>query len=149
LYRFNPSGYFTDKIEINTDLDEYPIGELMEKEKLYLGFYLTTHPIRKYVDSQLEKSITPRQTLKYLDKRIELVGFIENIRKTITKNNEEMASVTISDDVTSVYGVIFPKVYQKVKEQLIKNTLVKVQCKVEERNQKVQLIIHEIELIIF
>ncbi|QVK17251.1 DNA polymerase III subunit alpha [Mycoplasmatota bacterium] len=147
LCRFNQSGYFTDKIEINTDLDEYPINQLMKKEKEYLGFYLSTHPIRKYIEKDNQSSIIPSKTLKYLNKSIELVGFVENIRKTITKNNEEMATLIISDDITSVNGVVFPKIYQLIKDKLIKDQLVKIRCKVQERNQKIQLVIFDIEII--
>ncbi len=144
LYRFNPSGYFTDQIEIDRNIEEYSVRELMQKEKNYLGFYLTTHPVRKYVEETKETVIIPSQTLKYIDKSIELVGFVENIRKTMTKKSEEMATITISDDITTIYGVVFPDTYRLIKEKLIKDTLVLIKCKVQERNQKLQIIISDI-----
>ncbi len=147
LYRFNPSGYFTDKIELEDYSEEYAVGELMKKEKAYLGFYLKAHPIRKYVETLKIKPILPSQTLKYLNKKINLVGFVESIRNITTKNKKEMVSLTISDDITSVYAVVFPKEYQKLKHILKENTLFKISCKVQERNQKVQLIIDDVEKI--
>lgn len=143
--RFNPSGYFTDKIELVESVEEYSTSELMKREKDLLGFYLTTHPISKYIKENQDKSfILPSYTLKYIDKTIDLIGFIENIRKTKTKNNEEMATLTISDDTTSIIGVIFPRVYQKVKGELEKDHLYKITAKVQERNEKLQLVIYDL-----
>ncbi|HEY8364351.1 MAG TPA: DNA polymerase III subunit alpha, partial [Haloplasmataceae bacterium] len=57
FYRFNPSGYFSDKIEIENSC-EYPVEELMKKEKVYLGFYLTSHPVQNYLKNSPDKYIT-------------------------------------------------------------------------------------------
>ncbi len=146
--RFNPSGYFTDKIELVEKSDEYSTSELMRREKDLLGFYLTAHPISKYIKENQEKNlILPSYTLKYVDKKIELVGFVENIRKTKTKNNEEMATLTITDDTVSIIGVVFPSVYQKLKRELTKDHLFMITSKVQERNEKLQLVIYDMKLI--
>lgn len=142
FYRFNSSGYFTDQISLD-NLEEYSVSELMSYEIKTLGFYLHTHPVQKYLENN-KNVITPSQTLKYIDKSIEVVGYVENIKKTTTKNNEEMATILISDDITSIYGVIFPKIYQKLMGNLENNILVKIKCKVQERNQKLQLVIFDI-----
>ena len=127
FYRFNPSGYFTDKINLGDNLGEYPTSVLMEKEFLALGFYLNTHPVQKY-KAKYQNIITPSDTLKYLNKEIELVAYIESIRKMQTKKNEEMAMVLLSDDTTSIYGVVFPRVYRLIMNRLENKTLVKVRC---------------------
>lgn len=146
FYRFNPSGYFTNKINLDVDLGEYPVSFLMEKEFLTLGFYLNTHPVQKYKD-KYQNIITPSETLKYLNKEIELIAFIENIRKLHTKKGEEMAMVLLSDDTTSIYGVVFPRVYNLIKERLDNKILVKVRCLVQERLQKLQVVIFDITMI--
>ncbi|MDF2700177.1 MAG: dnaE [Haloplasmataceae bacterium] len=148
LSRFNQSGYFTDKLDYDHAEEEYTLGELMKHEKSLLGFYLTTHPIRKYLDEMKENPyILPSQTLKYVDQNIELIGFIENIKPTITKNKEEMASLIISDDLTSINAVIFPKSYQLLKNSLMIDRLFVIKCKVQERNNKLQLIINNLHLL--
>ncbi len=146
FYRFNQSGYFTDKIELNINAAEYSDLELMKREKQLLGFYLTTHPVEKYRLLN-PRIITPQQTFKYLNKTVEVVCFVESIRKIITKNNAEMATLTVSDEIVSVNGVIFPDTYSRIKTKLCNECLVKVKCRINLRNEAVQLIINDIEKI--
>lgn len=146
FYRFNQSGYFTDKIELNINQGEYSDFELMKREKQLLGFYLTTHPVEKY-RSLNPDIITPQHTMKYLNKHVEVVCFVENIRKTITKNKTEMATLLVSDEIVSIYGVIFPDTYSRIKTKLCNECLVKVKCRINLRNEAVQLIINDIEKI--
>lgn len=146
LSRFNQSGYFTDKIEYQNETIEYSTSELMKNEKKALGFYLTTHPIRKFInDKNNINYIIPSKTIKYIDKIIDCIGFVENIRKIKTKLNEEMALLVISDDVSSIDAVIFPSNYLKLKNNIDKNKLYQFRGKVQERNQKIQLVIYNIQ----
>ena len=147
LIRFNPSGYFDDKLNI-THIEEYTTSELMKFEKNILGFYLTTHPIKSYL-AHVEKKgfIIPSDATKKLNQEVVLVGYIEQLKEILTKAKEKMVTLTISDDLTSIPAVVFPSYYNQFQGKLKADTLFKFQGKINERNKSPQLIIYNAEII--
>ncbi|NLC94568.1 MAG: DNA polymerase III subunit alpha [Bacilli bacterium] len=143
-YRFNPSGYFTDKIELSLDYEEYPASILMKKEKELLGFYLNSHPVRKYINHKQFTGIIPSQSFKHINKEVELLGYLEKVKKLKTKTNENMVVLTISDDMTDIEGVIFPNLYDKLINYVNVDNLYLFKGYIRERNGKAQIILNNL-----
>ena len=80
---------------------------------------------------------------KYFDKVIEVVVYVERIKKIKTKNNEEMAFVTASDETATIDLVLFPKVYSLYELKI--NSLIKVKARVEKRLSRYQLSVLKME----
>lgn len=145
--RFNPSGYFNDQIEFKTS-DEFDRTTLMHHEKSILGFYLTTHPIRDYLNSIEKKDfILPSESINHQNKQVEMIAFIENSKEVVTKNKDLMATLMLSDDLISLPGVIFPREYQTLGKSIMEHKLYRFKGKINERNQKLQLIIQDVTII--
>jgi len=144
FYRFNRSGYFTDKIEISLDYEEYSPSILMKKEKELLGFYLNSHPVRRYINQHQYIGVIPSQTFKHINKEVELLGYLEKVKIIKTKTNDNMVILTISDDITDIEGVIFPNMYEKLINYVSSDNLYLFKGIIRERNGKAQIVVNHL-----
>lgn len=129
------------------------IAEFSEPEKLafekeFLGFYLTSHPQIKnleYVKTQITHSLSIIMEEKE-GERVKIGGIIEAIRRIFTKkNNNEMAFVTLSDENgTLVECVVFPKVFDRYKSYLTKDSVVMIEGHLDAKNDKPVIIAEKI-----
>ena len=96
-----------DKTLINKPIletfPEYDKTLLMQKEYELYGFYISNHPSSKFI---CPKS---KDLPKYFDKIIEIVVLLENIKTIKTKNGDDMAFLTLSDDTGKIDCTVFPK----------------------------------------
>ena len=115
---------------------------LINKEKELYGFYLTNHPISFYKD-KYDNITDICDVPKYFNKTIDTLVMIDKISSIKTKDKEEMAFITASDEIDTMEYVLFPKVYSEYKD-LKKNDIIKVNGKVERRNNY-QIIVNNIE----
>lgn len=127
-----------DEVPVFNEIDDYNDSEKINNEIKNYGFYLSFNPVVKYDRSN---AITLDNFKKYFDKTITTVLFLENIKLIRTKNNENMAFITLSDEYDKVEGVIFPSYYSKLNE-IEKNKVYKINANVERRNNSFQLIIY-------
>lgn len=114
--------------------------DLRQKEYEAFGFYITNHPSSKFKDSTITKLENIKQ---YFDKNIKTVVLIEKIHKIKTKNNEEMAFLTVSDETGNADYVIFPK-QKNLLDDLKKGDLVMAFGRVTKRFDKYQVNINNI-----
>ena len=106
------------------------------------GFYITNHPSSKYQSPQVVKVIDQK---KYFNQRIILIVLIEKITKIKTKNNEDMAFITASDETGVGNFVIFHN--ELMKSPLFKvGDLIKVNGRVTKRLADFQININQISL---
>jgi len=130
-----------DKFE--TDKEEFSQEELLQMEKELLGIYLREHPLQKklkQIRDDFSTKISDLLSKKGL--KTTIYGIISSIRVVLTKRaKSEMAFLTLSDETGKVDAVIFPKLYAQVKDVLIEGNLVVLKAKVEERDEKISLIV--------
>ena len=125
------------------ETQEYSEKELLDKEYKVLGFYIKNHPVSKYK----KDNMCPLDNIeKYFDKTINTIGLIETIKEINTKNNEKMAFLTISDELSKTTLVVFPKIYEKVYPLNVGNIII-INAKVEKRLSEYQLIANNIEIV--
>ena len=104
------------------------------------GFYITNHPCSIYQDKNIVKL---KGIENYFDKNIRTVVLIENIKKTKTKNKEEMAFIEASDETGVISFVVFAKHIRLVDDLKIKD-IVEIQGKVSKRFDKYQVNVNNI-----
>lgn len=121
-------------------IKEYPQAELLSFEKELFGFYLTEHPMAQALKA-VSKSAT--KTIEELDPRVHkevviwLGGIITSWRTVVTKKaGKEMGFGTLQDETGSVEFVVFPKAFAQAKEHLVKDKVVLIKGKVEDREDK-------------
>lgn len=125
------------------EIEDYNDSEILEKEYNSLGFYISKHPVVKY---KRDNMCTLVKIEQYFDKYINAIVLVENIKSILTKNNEKMAFITVSDEFRKCEGVMFPKVYAKYMD--IKNgDIVKLNGKVERRMNEFQIVVNSLEVL--
>ncbi len=118
---------------------EFSKKTLMQKELDILGFYLTVNPIGEF--KKIYNVVDLKNINNYFDKNITVIVSIDKVREIETKNKEKMAFLNVSDELSQIEVVIFPKVY---KQNLFPGEFLKIKCKVEKRFNEYQLIANEI-----
>ena len=131
------------------DVGEFSKEELLAYEKEMLGVYLSGHPLEAY-ENLLVKNVTALTTdfepeeengePKKRDGELVRVGsMITEITKKTTRTNSMMAFLTLEDLVGTVEVIVFPKDYEKYKEQIREDNKVFIKGRVsadEERAAK-------------
>ena len=111
------------------DIGEYEESQKLAFEKEVLGIYVSGHPLERYMTS-ISQQTTARSTDFEADEEtghagVEdgrdyvIGGLITDITVKLTKNNQNMAFVTLEDLYGSVEILVFPRDYQIYREKLI------------------------------
>lgn len=128
--------------------EDFPQIALLRFEKEYLGAYVTLHPASEYESVFKEKCThTTISIAEEEDQKTVVVGgIITSIKKSLTKNGDTMALVTLEDTEGSLEVRIWPNVYEKNKEKIVEDRALIVKGKVDQRDegQEPQLIADEI-----
>ena len=114
----------------------------MQFEKEVFGFYLSNHPVTKYKNKYNTLSLDC--TAAYLNKDIQVIILVENIKEIETKTGLPMAFISGSDERVTMDFTLFPKVYQRYND-LKKGEVLLVVGRVERRYDKYQIIIKNIK----
>lgn len=121
------------------EVEEYTSNELVNKEKELYGFYLSNHPVTKYNNSVKLINISD-----YFDKIIKLYVYVEKKKVINTKNNEEMAFLSCSDESSKSDFIVFPSKFNLVRD-INNGDIVYIVGKVEKRFDKYQILVSDIK----
>lgn len=131
------------------DVAELPLEQLLVFEKDLLGFYLHEPPylgllqkLSNYVSNKLADLDD-----QHIGKSLKLGGVIVSVKKVITKKTaKEMAFIKISDGLSAVEVVVFPKTYEECKGFLLSDQVVFINGRVEKREEELSLIVEKINI---
>lgn len=138
----------SDKKDNLVDVEELSKEELLFFEKELLGFYLTEHPLARYL-SKLSSRVTHKiSAVTQTRSQIIVGGLITSIKKIITKNgNNEMAFVKIDDMTGNIELVVFPRVFEKTKNFWVRDKIILVKGKVSEKEDRLTIIVDDARLL--
>ncbi|QQG43398.1 MAG: DNA polymerase III subunit alpha [Candidatus Daviesbacteria bacterium] len=131
------------------EVEELPLDQLLIFEKDLLGFYLHEPPFLKKLTqiSDFVSSKVGEINEGLVGQKITTGGVITHIKKVITKKSaQEMAFITLSDGMTAVEAVVFPKTFAEVKDILNKDEVVLLVGKVDKREEEISLMADEIKV---
>ncbi len=120
---------FADPLDFkqNGQIYEWEESEKLGYEKQTLGFYISSHPLRRY-ESQLKRiNITKTSDLETIpaNEDVRLAGIIISIKKKQLKDKKgQMAILNIEDDDGSVEAIVFSDVFQRSESLLKKDSIV-------------------------
>ena len=111
-------------------LDDAPDATMEEKllwEKTLIGVYISSHPFAKYADT-LHSTTTPIAEVEEYkrDEWVVVGGVIDKVQKKITKKGSVMLFVTVQDQTGGIEMLVFPKTYEKTKEQWVEGVVVAI-----------------------
>lgn len=130
------------------DVPEFEKSELLAFEKETLGIYLSGHPLDEYQEL-LSKNITKVSSdfvteeeeedaePKVKDGDTEIIGgIITAITRKTTRSNSMMAFVTIEDVLGTVEVIVFPRDYEKYKQELFEDNKILIRGRVAMEEEK-------------
>ncbi len=115
------------------DVPELPEEAVLDLEKDLLGLYLSNHPLVKNEDKLARCTTTDIAELAELADGTAVVigGMVQEVKPYTTKNGDKMAFATIESLSSEVEVTIFPRVWETVKEVMVKDALIVMQAKVD------------------
>ncbi len=126
------------------DVDEYEKRELLRLEKKSTGMYFSGHPMEEYElalrkitkhnTSLINESVIKTEDDEYVvtstglqdGDSIALGCIIEGRKNKITRNNKQMAFLTLEDAYGSVEALVFPKILERYSHQMNEGDIVMV-----------------------
>ena len=117
--------------EVKED-EEWNSAELSLYERESLGFYFKSHPILKY-ESLFEKGIMKISDVNQYNGSmiVSIMGVISQKKKITTKDNKEMAFVTVEDLTGSIEVIVFPSIFEKYRNYIEGSEVIIVSGKYE------------------
>ncbi|OKH12488.1 OB-fold nucleic acid binding domain-containing protein [[Limnothrix rosea] IAM M-220] len=141
----------------NTTFDEAPtfpkvadltLEEKLRQEKELLGFYVSEHPLEK-LRTTIAPILAPINLTAigdHVKQKVSVVAILTDVKKIFTKaKNEPMAFVQFEDITGQVEGIVFPRTYPQVEQLLNIDRRVIVWGKVQQKEDRVQLIVDDLE----
>lgn len=130
------------------DIEDFSSHEKLAFEKEFLGIYLTSHPQSKHLAS-IRTMVTHELTVALEEKegtRVKIGGIIESSKRIFTKKTgSEMAFLTLTNETgTVIECIIFPKVFEKYKGFLVKDTVIMAEGHIDAKNDKPAVIVERI-----
>lgn len=126
-------------------------SEVSQKEKLkwekdLLGLYISGHPLEAYKDKLETKATTIKklENLKEGDTTV-IAGIIETIRDILTKKNERMLFIQVTDFSGSTDVVVFPKVFEEFRNFITAENCIAIKGKVSKRKGETSFIAEKIK----
>jgi DNA polymerase III subunit alpha len=132
------------------DIPDYSPQEKLRLEKELLGFYVSDHPLK--IAQQARQVLSPisLSDLAEHGKRttISAIVMLTDVKPHLTKKGERMAFVQLEDLSGQAEGIVFPETYKRIGDEFIQaDARLIVWGKVDKRDEQIQLIIEDAELI--
>lgn len=115
---------------------EASMKEKLSWEKDLLGLYISGHPLDQHREKFEKSGINIKQIAEsgYEGRDTVIAGIIEDHRVVITKKNEHMAFIKVSDFHGSIEVVLFPRTLAEAKDLVGADKLVVIKGKFSRRN---------------
>jgi len=116
-------------------------------EKELLGLYISGHPLDRLREKLESRNINIKKAKEEIGNGVPvtLAGIIETVRQVVTKKNERMAFLKISDFTDSIEAVVFPKLFTDSINTLIAEKCIAFTGKVSNRNGEKSIIIESLK----
>ncbi len=134
----------------STNRPEWPVNQKLAFEREALGFYISGHPLEKFVQELSRMGTINTQDLrnKKKDDDARVGGVITGLKLKNTKKGDRYATFTLEDWLGTVEAVVWPDVYRKVAQVIVADEPVLVTARLDISEERCTLIVNNIESII-
>jgi len=142
----NPTEHF-EEAPAAAPVEDFSLSEKLRLEKEHLGFYVSEHPLKSLQKAARLLSpinLTDLENYKVRQK-VSAVVILVAVKKIITKKGDPMAFITLEDVSGQAEGVVFPENFERLQTVLQEGSQQMLWGKVDKRDERVQLIIEDIE----
>ncbi|QQG43837.1 MAG: DNA polymerase III subunit alpha [Candidatus Roizmanbacteria bacterium] len=132
------------------EVEEFSEEELNSMEKEIIGFLITKNPLTQFkqiMDKKVNKKIGDLQPSDA--NKTYILGGVVSGKKIIKtkKDGQEMAFFNLFDETGSLEGVLFPRIYQKLKNMIAINNVVLIKGKVNDREGRISILVDNAALL--
>ncbi len=126
---------------------EATMAEKLLWEKELLGLYISGHPLDRLRDKLESRNVNIKKIKEEIGNGlpVTIAGIIDTARQVITKGNERMAFLKISDLTGSIEAVAFPSIFKESMEILVSEKCIAFSGKVSLRNGEKSIIIEAVK----
>lgn len=131
------------------DGNEWEKGIKLAFEKEMLGIYVSDHPLNE-VRGLIEqaRSYSLGDADEFTDGTSGwFSGILAKVDRIATRAGKLMGTIVLEDLEGSMEGVLFPQVYEKYRDVVAVDSIVRVRAKVENSDRGRKLIVHEVQLL--
>ncbi|MGL4904196.1 MAG: DNA polymerase III subunit alpha, partial [Cetobacterium sp.] len=134
------------------EVSDFSSDEKLEKEKEFLGFYYSAHPLDKYswITKIYKMNKISEIKLENSQHMIKTYGILRDVKKILTKKNREpMCTFILEDYYEQIQGIIFPREYKDLLNIEIEGKIVLVEGTIQadyfNGNETKKLIVKDIK----
>ncbi|RYG38205.1 DNA polymerase III subunit alpha, partial [bacterium] len=114
-------------------------NDCLTMEKEVMGIYVSDHPLRGHERTLANAATSNCASVAEMDENthVKLAGVIAKLRPIVTKSEgKRMATIVLEDFSGQASGIVFPATYEKLKDKLLKDTIVKLSGSVMHREMR-------------
>src|SRR5512138_441637 len=115
------------------DVQNVDRREMLNWERELIGVYISDHPLTPYQQTfaQIVTYFSGQLAEAQHEEKVRVAGLVTNIRPYLTKTGNPMGFVTIEDIQGNIELVLFPRTWEKAREQLAAGQIIIVEGKVD------------------
>jgi len=129
------------------DHDEWEKGIKLAFEKEMLGIYVSDHPLSDIAPLiESARTMSLGGTAEFRDGQSGwFAGIVSNVDRRATKAGKMMASFTLEDLEGAIEAVVFPQAFERYRDVVTVDSVVRVRAKVERADRESKLIVQEMQ----
>ncbi len=115
-----------------------PMLEALGWEKETLGIFVSGHPLSDIAEALARGGAVPLKDLRERqdDESVSIGGMLTEVRRTLTKAQQQMLIATLEDMTGSVECIVFPKTYQQLQAAFVPDAIVTIKGRVRFRERR-------------
>ena len=128
------------------DVNNVDRREMLNWERELIGLYISDHPLTPYQQtfSQIVSYFSGQLPEAQHEEKVRVAGLIANVRPYMTRANKPMGFVTLEDIQGNIELVLFPRTWEKTREQLTVGQIVIVEGKVDANSAPPKILVDAI-----
>ncbi len=124
-------------IELKTASIRATERERLQWERELLGLYVSSHPLDKFERYLKEQTHQIDGLVAEHDGReVAIGGTISILRELTTKKGDKMAFMTVEDKIAAIEVIVFPRLYEELKDFLVVDKIVTVKGRVNSKDRE-------------
>jgi DNA polymerase III subunit alpha len=129
------------------DVSNVDKREMLNWERELIGLYISDHPLTPYQQTfiQIVSYFSSQLRDAQHEEKVRVAGLVTAVRPYTTKTNKPMGFVTLEDIQGNIELVLFPKTWQKTREQLTVGQIIIVEGKVDTNSTPPKILVDEIK----
>ncbi|GAA0429550.1 DNA polymerase III subunit alpha [Lentibacillus halophilus] len=145
------SNLFQDTIQLEetyVNIEDFSLMRKLQDEKELLGFYMSSHPLKKFRRALQQAGYTSLSRAKHMPpgaRNLSGAAVVHTMKVIRTKRGDTMAFMTVGDETDEIETVVFPPLYRQVNRWLSEEMVITFNGKVEDRNGQRQWIMNDVQ----